>query len=173
MKVLFLDIDGVVNKGRRFRVGFDWADAKCVDFINEVIRKTGAKIVISSSWRIGSTLEELSDHFKNKFRIDGEFIGLTPAIDLEMEGMDHKVSAPRAMEVRDWLNDHPEVTSFAVIDDMDIFVGSEEEAVVEDAEIKQCFVKLDFFGGMTHDAKVKLIKILSGLHKVTLPSQGK
>lgn len=52
MKVLFLDIDGVLN-------GHEWDDEakscnvrrECVKHLNHVVRETGCVIVISSAWR--------------------------------------------------------------------------------------------------------------------------
>jgi hypothetical protein len=52
VKILFLDIDGVLN-------GHDWNDEakscnirpECVAHLNRVIRETGCKIVLSSAWR--------------------------------------------------------------------------------------------------------------------------
>lgn len=52
MKVLFLDIDGVLN-------GHEWDDEakscnirrECVKHLNRVVRETGCRIVLSSAWR--------------------------------------------------------------------------------------------------------------------------
>lgn len=52
MKVLFLDIDGVLN-------GHEWDDEakscnirrECVKHLNRVVQATGCKIVVSSAWR--------------------------------------------------------------------------------------------------------------------------
>ena len=54
MKVIFLDIDGVLN-GRRFvpkddKVGVLIDDTR-LDLIKQVVDAIGAKIVLSSSWR--------------------------------------------------------------------------------------------------------------------------
>lgn len=161
MKILFLDIDGVVNMGRKPGVGFNWADEKCVQLLNDVLRETGAKVVISSSWRVGSELQELANHFKNHFGIKADFIGMTPVINLEVDDEEFTTSAPRAMEIRDWLNRHPEITNFAVIDDMDIFTNFHNEINFEDQEIDQRFVRLSFFGGLHEEAARDLKRILN------------
>jgi len=68
MKVIFLDFDGVLNS-RRFmlecaeggRSGVTGLDPKAVAHLNRICRQTGAAIVVSSSWRIGRTLEQLRE----------------------------------------------------------------------------------------------------------------
>lgn len=67
MKVIFLDIDGVLNSGRyiktgKFRKGdsfqehnISMIDPKTVKYLNQITDATGAKIVLSSSWRIYRT----------------------------------------------------------------------------------------------------------------------
>lgn len=64
MKVIFLDIDGVLNshkylktgkfrKGESFHeVNVSMIDPKTVKHLNAIVAATGAKIVLSSSWRI-------------------------------------------------------------------------------------------------------------------------
>lgn len=62
MKILFLDIDGVLNSGeyvrslrykRRREMGFPDCDLDpiAIQHLNGITRETGAKIVISSTWR--------------------------------------------------------------------------------------------------------------------------
>ena len=55
MKVIFLDIDGVlINKASLLNVESSYVpDEKCVQQLNELINRTDAKIVVSSCWRIG------------------------------------------------------------------------------------------------------------------------
>ncbi|WP_373776511.1 HAD domain-containing protein, partial [Porphyromonas loveana] len=74
-KVIFLDFDGVLNSGDNSRAisqllsdesemqrisiaGFEF-DERCVRWLTYIINSTGAKIVISSSWRLNYTLEEM------------------------------------------------------------------------------------------------------------------
>lgn len=58
MKVIFLDIDGVLNSNdwyvkTRGIGGYNGGDVdpKCIELINDLIDATGAKIIMSSSWR--------------------------------------------------------------------------------------------------------------------------
>lgn len=68
-KYLFLDIDGVLNHDEWFgsegykRNQKDWRvsmfDPACVERVNRILRETGAKLVVSSSWRSMSDLKEI------------------------------------------------------------------------------------------------------------------
>lgn len=66
MKYLFLDIDGVLNHEQWYESQHNNPDAKpfpyscfdpqCVTRVNEILEKTGAQLVISSSWRLDKEL---------------------------------------------------------------------------------------------------------------------
>lgn len=94
MKIIFLDIDGVLNSqifysGERKKIKkrskdqdkLDYhknqIDGTAIQFLNSLIAETGAKVVISSTWRMGSTLEYLQQLFKEK-GFTGEIIDFTP-----------------------------------------------------------------------------------------------
>jgi len=67
------------------------------------------KIVISSTWRIGKSLGWLQDHFENEgFSYATSMIDVTP---------DLQYSSTRGAEICVWLNEHPEVTEFVILDD--------------------------------------------------------
>lgn len=153
MRVLFLDMDGVVNSARHFGLepkdaatgkvskrswrrakGIAKAQAKAkppifgsternfvnmifpdtVELLNDITRKTGCAFVLSSSWRVPwhytAVQRMLEWHgFAGKL-VDAtpNGIPLPPEIDYE-----------RGHEIQAWLDDHPEVTSFAIVDDSD------------------------------------------------------
>jgi hypothetical protein len=64
IKVIFLDIDGVLvshNSLKQHRPLLSKADPACVDVLNALIKWTGAQIVISSSWRYETAIQEFRD----------------------------------------------------------------------------------------------------------------
>ncbi|MDU0204361.1 MULTISPECIES: HAD domain-containing protein [Paenibacillus] len=68
LKVIFLNIDGVLvttnsltPSGKYFGHTFD---KTCVQNLIEILNATGAKNIISSSWREGRTLVQLQSIFK-------------------------------------------------------------------------------------------------------------
>lgn len=51
MKIIFLDIDGVLNGHARHPNGYCGIDPACVYRLNRIVAETGAKVVVSSAWR--------------------------------------------------------------------------------------------------------------------------
>lgn len=114
MKVLFTDIDGVLNSDGYVRrhggVGVV-IDPTRLALLQGLIRETGAVIVLSSSWR---------EHWEPQG--GGDDVGrqldeLFAAYGLSIAGKTPKRPDGREQEIRAWLAAHPEVTHFAVLDD--------------------------------------------------------
>ena len=71
MKYLFLDIDGVLNHEEWYRERIKnykdtftcWEqecfDPDCVERVNRILKETGARLVISSSWRLDTKLSNI------------------------------------------------------------------------------------------------------------------
>ncbi len=105
MKIVFSDIDGVLNcrstlNPRKFPYV---ADPQLVERLKEVLRRSQAEVVLTSTWRYDPAGLFSAKHWGIPF------IDITP--DLPHE--------PRRNEVLSWLADHPEVTRYAVLDDDD------------------------------------------------------
>lgn len=74
-----------------------------VEMLNTLIKETGAKIVVSSSWRKGRTVQELRKMFREN-GIKGQVIDKTPA--LYYDG--YPGSVPRGCEIYAWLENNKE-----------------------------------------------------------------
>jgi hypothetical protein len=119
MKVIFLDIDGVLVTRNSIKYQhLNYPDnteiifsKKAVKNLNKLIRLTGAKIVISSTWRLFHTIDELRAIFK-KQKIKGKIISITSAERATIEE-----DIPRGKKIADWLDEHPDVEQYVVIDD--------------------------------------------------------
>lgn len=99
MKVIFLDIDGVLNLRRRERDQYGSLFHKAwQDNLNHVVEETGAKIVVSSTWRM-SGLKVMQCMWKQR-KLAGEVIDITPVIYAQ------GVSIPRGVEIDYWLRDN-------------------------------------------------------------------
>ncbi len=121
-KVIFLDIDGVLVTKEVFEEDPFTDEVSCwmhkfhkpsVDALNHLIEKTGAFVVISSSWRNMHTFEEL----KQKFEREGAHFNFHEDW-RTIRNYDWK----RGQEVSEWLSRHPEITSWASIDDDNDFL---------------------------------------------------
>ncbi|MEZ4448238.1 MAG: HAD domain-containing protein [Nannocystaceae bacterium] len=88
-KVIFLDVDGVMNHHDTItdaERGFvSWLDPKNVAVLNEVVRATGAVVVISSGWRWSMPFGELRAAFAEAGCV-AEVIDVTPDIDGHRRG---------------------------------------------------------------------------------------
>lgn len=158
MKVIFLDVDGVLNSEvsrEQERNNFDnWMEHEVsemhVNNLKKIVDATGAQIVLSSSWRF--------DHPKATGR---DFI-----VDPLMRVLDRKLKAVgldiidvtpdlrgkiRGAEIQDWLGRHSEVERFVILDD-DVDMMEEQ---------KPFFVNTTFKNGLTEDLANKAIEILN------------
>lgn len=115
MKVIFLDIDGVLNsqlwysKRRNFNpteidthYPFYEFDPDLVNNLNRIVENTGAKIVVSSTWRKGRSVDELQTLLDSVGFI-GEVIGKTKSFSI-YDGNKYE-SAPRGCEIASYLRE--------------------------------------------------------------------
>ena len=143
MKIIFLDFDGVLVTRRSLRrrspedrktldevaAIAHKGDPACVGELNRVCAATGARIVVSSSWRkVGAHLNSL-EYVKDVLRVWGvtaEAVGVTPQLErpvcfVDAGGNKRTIyqSALRGTEIQEWLtaNVEPPVTNFAIVDD--------------------------------------------------------
>ena len=105
MKVIFLDIDGVLNSDQTSnpRKLPYITDRKLLTRFKRVLKRTGAKVVLSSTWRY-----DPAGLFSAKY-YGIPFVDVTP-------DMPHR---PRRDEILMWLKKRPKLDRFVVIDDDD------------------------------------------------------
>lgn len=106
VKVVFLDFDGVLND-RVHSIDFD---PFFVDRLNEITDATGANIVLISSWRYAS---DAIPGLK-KAGATAPILGCTP----DLLGRKGHYSWTRCTEIERWLEEHPEVTAYVILDDL-------------------------------------------------------
>lgn len=116
MKVVFLDVDGVLNSNsfeeklfneegvRAFRE--DILDKRCIACLKQIIVKSGAEIVLSSSWRkIPKARERLVEQLSE--------YGLSIHSDTPYTGKE------RGDDITAWFNRHEDldIESYVILDD--------------------------------------------------------
>lgn len=135
MKILFADVDGVIWSYRTYQ----FSPEACKNFNDLLKQEPDVKIVISSSWRkLGI------DECKRALNKNG--IDSSRVIDItgnEPEG--------RGKEIQDWLDQHPEVTSYVVLDD----------ETSDMPKLLDRVVKPDRYIGLTKEDCKKAVDILS------------
>ena len=111
MKLVFLDFDGVLTVPA---TNFRTASAESIRYLNELTDKTGAKIVVTSTWRLGGF--EYVKEILGSWGATGEVIGITP--DLTKRNKAIFVDASRGNEICEFLRkmtEQPE--NFVILDD--------------------------------------------------------
>jgi len=114
MRVLFLDIDGVLNTPKMLgRFGIDFIDNILVALVARIVRETDCKIVLSSTWRIDKqdfmlATRELAEQGLTIY-------DCTPVI-TRSGGWESSGSVRRHEEIQSWIDQNP-VTRFAILDD--------------------------------------------------------
>jgi hypothetical protein len=148
MKIIFLDIDGVLNSmnGLFLRGGQSRMDlyTEHMQVLRWILDRTDARIVVSSTWRLGRSVEDLKQLFYN-YGLQSRFIiDKTPYLSGEQRGV----------EIKQWLDENGEaheVESFVVIDDDD------DMDVVRDN-----FVQTNHDYGLTYVEAHTVLGVLNG-----------
>lgn len=111
MKVVFLDIDGVLNSTRTCVAcggypfdftpeAMDQFDHVALGLIRGIVSVADASVVLSSSWRLTHDWNDVAK-----------------ALALPIMGRTPSLCGPRGAEIAAWLADHPEVEAYAIVDD--------------------------------------------------------
>lgn len=157
MKVIFLDIDGVLNHEnhykwlmetdeptplQRFYPYSEFNPESCT-ILNKIIEETDAKIVLSSSWRLDG-INKMNSLFK--------YFGLPRIYDITPSLCNKFGSLCRGKEIDAWLSEHPEVTKYVILDD---------DTDMEEHQLP-FFIKTNpYKDGLNEEVKNKCIKILN------------
>jgi len=154
MKVLFLDIDGVLNSVGSFiynnrlnllgltdiptHESFDPIACSNLQYVLEEL--PDVKVVISSTWRKYVPLHALQEMLKANHVLSERLIGVTPVMD-----------GYRGKEIEAYLNDHTEVTEFVIIDDDSDMIPYMHRLIQTDGKNGLTFTDaekvIEYFGG--------------------------
>jgi hypothetical protein len=159
-KIIFLDIDGVLNnqlwylktKGDRQR---DNIDPENIKFLNTIIKNTGAEVVVTSMWRLGQTPEELQTVLsRNGF--EGKVIDKT--LDLRDSG-DHRQCVLRGNEILCWIQEHADVIGQGYYDFKNYVILDDDSDMLYWQ--RNNFILVDAYCGLTPNIAYKAINILN------------
>ena len=109
MKLIFLDIDGVLINRESCMKGFGEVYPPAVAELNRLIENTDAAIVVSSCWRIGRSVPDLRE-LLGTWGVRARVIDKTP----------NHPDGVRGGEIQEWLTEyqkHRYVESFVILDD--------------------------------------------------------
>lgn len=155
MKVIFLDIDGVLNSFEyRRRLGMQYyaqiIDRKKMPLLKAIVDATGAKIVLSTSWRkywkeAGPQLDSVGEQIESIFAEYGLSVhSKIPVLE----------NAGRNAEITAWLDKMRYIDGYVILDDKD-FGWSEG--------LSMHFVQTDQNGDGLEDVQLQdIVGILNG-----------
>jgi hypothetical protein len=165
MKIIFLDIDGVLNSGDNLislnvlkeedsdQYG-QFFDDRCVRYLKWIIQETGAYIVISSSWRLAG-LQAMKQLWEDR-KLPGFVSGITPRSFINEEGERESYNC-RGEEIAAWLkqNNLNDGNEWVIIDD--------DSDMLEDQTFN--FVHVDGRFGLTYPDVQRVITVLGTKNK--------
>jgi len=142
-KICFLDIDGVLNSKfwndshqREISEG-KYIDRDKVKLLGLLIHDTGAKLVLHSGWRFwfDDQLRPLRPEAAHLVHLLAEenmaLYDRTPDLTTEEIRASKKFSLVKAREILAWLEAHPGVRAWVVLDDLDLYCRPPEFTVTQ------------------------------------------
>ena len=169
-KVIFLDVDGVLNSSRTLHEDISLEDDLILN-LKEIVNKTKAKIILSSSWRLSTeavaTLMDKLDKFGlvisgmtcdgvdldwlEKYEFDATKKYLDTKFDYD-ENKQIKITHDRGAEIFKWLHDHDDCAYVILDDEIEDIKPYFNEPVI---------VKTSYKTGLTKEDVKKAIQILN------------
>lgn len=145
MRVLFLDVDGVLNRTGYHpgtSVGLrSWIEPELAAQLSKVLRLTRARIVLSSDWRIGRDLYQLR-HELVAAGIEGSLVGVTPTLR----------GVARWREIRAWMEENG--------------VAEQDAAIVDDCHdmgpLADRFVRANPLSGLDEHTAEAIVALFDG-----------
>ncbi len=173
--LIFLDFDGVLNSQlfyvRRKNGEFsthDLAlcrdiDPEAVELLNNLIKKTDAKVVVSSTWRLGRTIKELQEILESAGFV-GEVIDKTPSMNHGQYGD----CILRGNEILAWIKANKDIVGgyydtyrrYVILDDDSDFLLWQREN----------FFHCDAYAGLTPNVVYKAARFLNSYDSNYEPS---
>lgn len=164
MKVIFLDVDGVLNSEddlMRYRkenninhtILYANVEDRPLKLLKQLVDKTAAKIVVSSSWRIGCERSGRESVFGTELYT--KLVKRLKDYDMEVYDITPSLSgnSQRGDEIRQWLQTcQDEIENFVILDD--------DSDMCEFVETN--LVQTTYKHGLTEEHITKAIQVLEG-----------
>lgn len=130
-KVIFLDIDGVLNRIILNTIQQGSLDNVLIEedkvqLLSRLIEVTGAQIVLHSGWRFwfDSEINPSNQESKSLLKIFEKYnlkiASMTPDLCTDEIKKSKKFSLVKAKEIKAWLQENPAVEKWLVIDDLNL-----------------------------------------------------
>ncbi len=163
MKVVFLDIDGVLNSNfwnqdhtKEISEG-KYVDSDKVKLLAKIIKASDASIILHSGWRFwfdenNRPTRKEAEYLETSLRKYGLSIqGATPNLTTEEIRKTKKFSKVKAEEILTWIQNHDGIDGWVVLEDLDL-----NNSIVEKHQ-----VRTDSEHGLTENDVIKALEILN------------
>lgn len=149
MKVIFLDIDGVLNSNDtlqkiHYHQKFKGISPKCAELdednirnLNNLVRQTNAKIVLHSSWRYGYS------------QYDGAILTAFREMNLHVDDIVSVKIPDKDKAISDYIKNHPDISHYVILDDYPLFPSHESS-----------FIEITADHGLTESYFPQILKLL-------------
>lgn len=137
MRVIFLDVDGVLNSYARGKAGN--LSKSMLRRLRDLVELTDSKIVVSSAWRKEPYMMRKLLRYLGYKKL--KILGCTPVIP----------NAVRGEEIKYWINHNCDVEHFVILDDM---------AASEFPGLEKYLVETDPTEGLTADKMMEAVYVL-------------
>ena len=157
LKIIFLDFDGVIST-HECKMNLDPVK---IALLEQILYSTNAKIVVTSSWRVGT---RNADEFVNKlfnFHRSKDKVSSCPLFVNSIYDVTDTNGNYRGEEVQRWIDAHK--------DEIDQYVILDDENEYSDEQLFN-FVQTDEYEGLTIREAKLCIKMLSG-ERIEFPSR--
>lgn len=146
-KILFLDIDGVVNHHETFKKGELWPlDPYCAFLVGKIQLDTGCEVILSSSWRHHP--DGVAECSKR----------IVPILDITPDLRDTRI---RGAEIHAWLSKNVKGFNSTYKGDFRIAILDDDSDML--LWQKEHFFQTDFMkGGLTDEIAARVIAHLNG-----------
>jgi len=149
VKILFLDVDGVLN-GEHY--GYGGVDDSLLFLLKTIIDETGCKIVLSTTWRLNQSARATLLHFmkaRADINVEDIIIGDTPSLK----------GKKRAFEIESFLQSdefqrHYVATTWCAVDDLPL-------AQQHPTFMEEHFIRTNYRTGITPKDAVRAVAILN------------
>lgn len=160
MKVIFLDFDGVLNVIPQGHDDFGGIfHPEFVENLGRIIEETGAKLVISSSWRHGG-LNRMKDMWEHR-GYPGEIIAITPDLWRRVQDEEFHERMERGHEIQAILDQHYSISNYVILDDDDDMLPSQRGNFVRTSNNINHPDCIDIGYGLTKECTNQAIRILN------------
>ena len=159
-KYIFLDIDGVLNsmdwfEQNKYTKGYTEINPEKVKLLKEIVDRTDAKIILSSTWRSLAAHDDKPEHEMYTYlRTSLEEFGLS------ISDQTPCIKQNRPQEIKTWLENNANESDHYVSLDDDYSYESYKQYRIEEHLVKTSFYESD--GGLRQEHVDKAIKILNG-----------